>query len=210
MNPEIIAVSGSPIPNSNTDRMLKKIIEASGRPAEFVKLSQINVRPCLHCKKCVHDNICKVKDDFPALAEKIKGAKALIIGAYTPYAQVDAFTKALLERFWSFRHLKSLLKGKLGVVVVTGIAPGSAETAMKAIACELEDYELMEVVGQATLQGNVPCASCGPGDECPVSGLKKFMDGQAKAADFPYSRAEDQPVWAELDKIGRLLGERLA
>ena len=52
------------------------------------------------CKKCVPHNVCKVKDDFPELAEKIKKAKALIIGAYIPYGQMDGFTKALLERFW--------------------------------------------------------------------------------------------------------------
>ena len=45
----------------------------------------------------------KVKDDFPELAEKIKTAKALVIGGYIPYSQIDGFTKALLERFWSLR-----------------------------------------------------------------------------------------------------------
>lgn len=210
MNPEIIAISGSPIANSNTDRMLQKIIEASGLNGEFVKLSRLNVRPCFHCKKCVHDNICKINDDFPALAEKIKSAKALIIGAYTPYAQVDAFTKALLERFWSFRHLKSLLKGKLGAVVVTGISPEIAQTTLQAIVCELRDYEQMEIIGEVPVQGNIPCVTCGPGDECPVSGIKKFQGGQAKAADFPYSRAEDQPAWEEATRIGKLIAARIS
>jgi Multimeric flavodoxin WrbA len=209
MNPEIIAISGSPIPNSNTERMLKRILESSGLKGELVKLSHLNVRPCFHCKKCVYDNICKINDDFPALAEKIKTAKALIIGAYTPYAQVDAFTKALLERFWSFRHLKNLLKGKLGAVVVTSIHPSMAESSLKAIACELRDYENMEIIGEVAVQGNIPCVSCGPGDECVQSGLRKFQGG-AKAADFPYARAEDQPAWAEAERIGRVIADRLS
>jgi len=34
-------------------------------------------------------------------------------GAYIPYGQINGFSKALLERFWSLRHMNNLLKGKL-------------------------------------------------------------------------------------------------
>ena len=100
MGIEVLGISGSPIKNSNTDRLINTILDATGLESEFVKLSRINVRPCFACKQCVSDNVCKVKDDFQELAKKIKAAKALIIGAYTPYGQIDGFTKALLERFW--------------------------------------------------------------------------------------------------------------
>ena len=60
------------------------MLDETGLECEFVKLSDINVRPCFACKQCVPDNICKVMDDFPELAEKIKKAKGLILGAYLP------------------------------------------------------------------------------------------------------------------------------
>ncbi len=119
MGIKVLGISGSPINDSNTDRLVKAVLDATGVESEFVKLSTMNVRPCLACKKCVPDNICKVNDDFPELAEKIKSAQALIIGGYTPYSQIDGFTKALLERFWSFRHQKNLLKGKMVATVLT-------------------------------------------------------------------------------------------
>jgi len=97
MNIEVLGISGSPINNSNTDRLVQAILDATKLKSEFVKLSRINIRPCLACKQCVPDNICKVKDDFPELAEKIKKAGALVIGAYIPYKQIDGFTKALLR-----------------------------------------------------------------------------------------------------------------
>lgn len=125
MNIEVLGISGSPTKNSNTDRLVKAILDETGAKSEFVKLSTINVRPCRACYKCVNDNICKQKDDFPALAEKIKTAKAIVIGGYTPYSQIDGYTKALLERFWSFRHQKNLLKGKLGATVLTVLCPKS-------------------------------------------------------------------------------------
>jgi multimeric flavodoxin WrbA len=79
----------------------------------------------------------KVKDDFQELAEKIKTAKALIIGAYPPYGQIDSFTKALLERFWSFRHRKNLLKGKLCATVLTGMDPKAMDAINMALATEI-------------------------------------------------------------------------
>ncbi len=164
----------------------------------------------LACKKCVPDNICKVKDDFQELAEKIKTAKALIIGAYPPYGQIDGFTKALLERFWSFRHRKNLLKGKLCATVLTGMDPKAMDAINMALATEIRDYEHMELVGQLTVQGNVPCLYCGEGDECEMSGVKMFYGPDAKTSEIGYTRVEDQEkVWAEAARIGRHIGERL-
>ncbi|MHA2328792.1 MAG: flavodoxin family protein [Candidatus Hodarchaeales archaeon] len=123
MSIKILGVSGSPIPNSNTDRAVKGVLEFSGIESEFVKLSEIDVKPCQACKRCVNDNICKVVDDFPALANKIREAEALVIGAYCPYRMIDAYTKAFLERLWSMRHVRNLNAGKQVVIIVTGIAP---------------------------------------------------------------------------------------
>ena len=66
MSPVILGVSGSPVPNSNTDRAVKGVLQASGLESEFVKLSEINVKPCQACKQCVPHNICQVNDDFSA------------------------------------------------------------------------------------------------------------------------------------------------
>ena len=205
---EILGISGSPIINSNTDRLVKAMLDASGLKTEFVKLSNINVRPCLACKKCVPDNVCKVKDDFPDLAEKIKKAKALIIGAYIPYGQIDGFTKALLERFWSLRHVNNLLRGKLCATILTGLNPEALDSVNRAIATELRDFERMELVGQLSVQGNLPCLTCGEGDRCEMSGLKVLYGQDAKTSDYGYTRVEDQEqVWKEAIRIGSILGK---
>ncbi len=210
MRIEVLGISGSPIKNSNTDRLVKAVLNATGLESEFVKLSTINVRPCLACKKCVPDNLCKVKDDFPELSEKIKKAKALIIGAYIPYGQIDGFTKALLERFWSLRHVNNLLRGKLCATVLTGLQPDTLDNVNQSLAAELRDYERMDLIGQLTVQGNLPCLTCGEGDECEMSGLKVMYGPDARTSDFRYSQVEDQKeVWEEAVRIGRLIGERL-
>jgi multimeric flavodoxin WrbA len=207
---EILGISGSPIKNSNTDRLVKTMLDATGLESEFVKLSNINVRPCLACKKCVPDNICKVEDDFPDLAEKTKKAKSLIIGAYIPYGQIDGFTKALLERFWSMRHQTNLLRGKLCATVLTGLDPETLDYVNQALATELRDLERMELVGQLSVQGNLPCLTCGQGDTCEMSGLKMFYGQDAKTSDHGYTRVEDQEeVWKEAIRISHIIGKSL-
>ena len=210
MGIQALGISGSPVKNSNTDRLVRSVLEATGLKSEFVKLSKINVRPCFACKKCVPDNICKVKDDFQELAEKIKTARALIIGAYTPYGQIDGFTKALLERFWSLRHVNNLLNGKICATILTGLDPRVLDNINQALATEIRDYEHMELVGQLTIQGNLPCLNCGEGDECKMSAVKIMYGLGAKTSDFEYARVEDQKeVWEEASRIGRLIGKRI-
>ena len=42
MQPQILGISGSPIKNSNTDRLIQAVLESSGLKSEFVKLSKIS------------------------------------------------------------------------------------------------------------------------------------------------------------------------
>ena len=204
---DVIGISGSPIPNANTDRIIQHILAHTGQKTQFIKLSRLTIRPCLGCKQCVKDNICKQKDDFPALAEKIKSAKALVLGAYTPYNQIDAFTKALLERFWSLRHRTHLLEGKLGVTVVTGLDPNTRNIVSQAMAGEMAGYEGMTMVDQIQVQGNLPCLTCGHGDDCPQSALALLHGPKALCKEIPYLRAEGQEtVWDQAAAAGRNLG----
>lgn len=210
MSIDVLGISGSPIKNSNTDRLIKAVLDEAGLKSEFVKLSDINVRPCYACKKCVPDNVCKIKDDFPELAEKIKTSKALIIGAYSPYGQTDGFTKALLERFWSLRHVNNLLKGKVCATIMTCLVPEIMNQVNQSLAAELRDYEHMDLIGQLTVQGNLPCIFCGKGDECEMSGLKMLYGPEVRTSSYGYTQVEDQKeVWEEAIKIGRLIRERL-
>jgi len=186
------------------------MLDATELESEFVKLSRINVRPCLACKRCVRDNVCKVDDDFPELSEKIKQTRALIIGAYLPYKQIDGFTKALLERFWSLRHLTNLLGGKLCATVLTYLTDDAGESVRQSLATQLGQMEHMELVGQVMIKGNLPCFTCGVGDECEMSGIQRRYGQDTMSSSYVYSRAEDQKeVWDEAISIGRLIGQRV-
>ena len=211
MKPQIIGVSGSPIKNSNTDRLIRAVLEGSGLSSEFVKLSMINVRPCIACLECKKDNICKVKDDFPDLGEKVRHAGALVVGGYSPYGAVDGFTKAFLERLFSLRHQNGLNRGKLAVVVATGIgrgAPGLDE-ARSQIAHAL-NLEGMTLLGQLKVTGNPECMVCGYGQTCPMSALPWIFGDNTEVTPEKFSKVEDQTeTWEQAKALGREIARKL-
>jgi len=230
VNIRILGVSGSPVPNSNTDRAVKAIMKASGLEHDFVKLSDIHIRPCMACKRCVSDNVCKQEDDFGLLYKKVLDADALVIGAYSPYSSIDAFTKAFLERLWSLRHVNNLLRGKPVVTVVSGVYPKLLDNPVlrfsglsrlarrlalpvdkvsRTLATELR-MDQMKIFGQIKLRGNVPCLTCGHGDDCEMSSIKFLHGKNAKASVDKCVRVENQEdVWRELQRLGKTLGARL-
>lgn len=211
MNPQIIGISGSPIKNSNTDRLIRAVLESSGLSFEFVKLSSINIRPCIACLGCKKDNICKVKDDFPQLAEKVKKAGAIVVGGYTPYGSVDGFTKAFLERLFSLRHQNGLNRGKFAVTVATGIGRGApgVEEASKQIAHALS-LEGMSVLGELKITGNPECMVCGYGQTCPMSALPWIFGDDTTVTPEKFSNVEDQTdTWNLAAALGKEIAQKL-
>ncbi|MCK8602743.1 flavodoxin family protein [Desulfoferrobacter suflitae] len=211
MHPQVLGISGSPIKNSNTDRLIRAVLDASGLVAEFIKLSDLQVRPCIACLRCKTDNVCKVQDDFPPLAAKVRRAGAIVVGGYTPYGAADGFVKAFLERLFSLRHQNGLNRGKLAVVVATGIgrgAPGLDEGSNQiAHALKLEG---MEVLGQLKAVGNPECMVCGYGETCPMSALPWIFGDDTQVTQEKFSRVEDQSeTWQQAQQLGAQMAARL-
>lgn len=204
MNPQVIGISGSPIKNSNTDRLVQAVLANTGLETDFIKLSKRRVQPCIACLGCTKDNICKVKDDFQEIAEKVKYAGAIVVGGYPPYGTIDGFTKAFLERLFSLRHQNGFNRGKLAVVAITGIgrgAPGIEEAANQVThALTLEG---MEVLGQLKATGNPECMVSGYGQTCPMSALPWIFGEDTEVTPDKFCKVEDQiDTWKQTEKLG--------
>jgi multimeric flavodoxin WrbA len=211
VNAQVIGISGSPIKDSNTDRLIQAVLGTTGLNTEFIKLSKMQVRPCIACLGCKSDNVCKVSDDFPELAQKVRHAGAIVVGGYTPYGSMDGFTKAFLERLFSLRHQNGLNRGKLAVVVHTGIgrgAPGLNEASDQvAHALKLEG---MEVLGALKAIGNPECMVCGYGETCPMSALPWIFGEDTTVTPEKFCRVEDQAeLWQEATSLGNEIARRL-
>ena len=188
MGIQVVGISGSPVPNSNTDRAVRRILELTGLSTQFVKLSDLEVAPCRACLGCVKTNQCVVQDDGRALADLFQEASAFVLGAFTPYSSLDARTKAFMERMYCHRHRIGGNARKSGVAVITtacppGIPglPPAAETAASQIAFWMME-EGMTNLGTLVIQGNVPCIRCGHGDDCSMTGIKMLHGPDASVA----------------------------
>lgn len=211
MKPQVIGISGSPVKNSNTDRLVQAVLRNTGLETHFIKLSRYKVQPCIACLGCTKDNVCRVEDDFQEIAEKVKHAGAIVVGGYPPYAAIDAFTKAFLERLFSLRHQNGSNRGKLAVTVITGIgrgAPGLDEASSQvgqALA-----MEGMEVVGQLKAIGNPECMVCGYGQTCPMSALPWVFGDDTQITPEKFCKVEQQlETWQQAERLGKEIAERL-
>ncbi|WKY46601.1 flavodoxin family protein [Eubacteriaceae bacterium ES3] len=205
---KIVCISGSPVKNSNTDRMLKGIANETGLEYEFIKLSSYTVKPCLACKACVSTNKCIQEDDFQEISEMIAAADAVIIGSYTPYGMIDAFSKAFFERLWSMRHMNSLNAGKYAITVVTSLNRDVAAQVNQEIAMEMV-MEGFILLNQLVVNGSVPCLSCGYGEDCKNSFAQMQVGENGAVSTSSCFDVENQKVYEEGTKLGKLLGAYL-
>ncbi|MDY6823990.1 MAG: flavodoxin family protein [Thermodesulfobacteriota bacterium] len=209
---KILGVSGSPIKNSNTDRAVKTVLEATGAETEFIKLSKFQVEPCRACLGCVDTNECVIGDDGNLLAKKAKEADGLVVGGFTPYSMIDGRTKAFLERLYPLRHKHGYMSGKPGIAVATCATPADCEGMPPACENGVNGvmYYMMEegmnFLGSVRIQGNLPCIRCGNGDECRMTGVRMLFGPQATVDSVGIHTLETQE---ETEKTARDLGARM-
>lgn len=231
---KVIGISGSPTKDSNTDALINAILDATGAETEFVKLSEINVGPCIACMKCVNTNECVINDHFKWVSKKVMEADAIVVGSPTYYGAASAFTKAFIERLYSKRHVKLLTGGKLAATVAVGVA---AEKMVGEWLGNGLRAGGMEIVAGMTAKGTPCCFVCGPGETCAftvwnayskeLSGMdfgveesykgylelhpdnKPYQHGSARILKG-YRSVKDEPeVMAEAERIGKLIKERI-
>jgi len=160
----VLGVSGSPVPGSNTDKIVKAIMSASNAETqEFLKLSDVNIGPCRAHMKCVEGNRCDIQDDFVHISRKVLRADAIVLGSPTYYSAASSFMKSFIERCYSFRHQSLLLKGKLCVVAAVGSA---TENLVAEWLERTMSFEGLEVVGSMSAKGTMCCLNCGHGNDC--------------------------------------------
>lgn len=210
---KVLGVSGSPVPNSNTDRALNAVLDATGLDTDFVKLTDYALAPCLACLGCAKSNECVIDDDGNLLAEKAKNADALVVAGFTPYSTLDARTKAFLERLYPLRHMHGYMAGKVGAAVITScvpegdeLLPPAAQMGVNAIQFYMME-EGMQFVGALKLQGVLPCLRCGEGDVCQMTGVKMIHGHHATVDTVGVKCFEQQPMVID---GAQQLGQRIA
>jgi hypothetical protein len=116
-----------------------------------------------------------------------------------------------LERLFSLRHQNGLNKGKLAVVVATGIGRGATglEEASSQVAHALT-IEGMNVLGQLKVTGNPECMVCGYGQSCPMSALPWIFGDDTTVTPEKFCNVEDQTeTWEQAKALGQEIARKL-
>lgn len=98
---KILALSGSPRENGNTDKYLKVVLEecqAQGAETDFVRVCDLSVKGCKGCYGCVQKKACVWEDDFQSVFEKIMWADAILLGSPVYHSSITPELKAVLDR----------------------------------------------------------------------------------------------------------------
>jgi multimeric flavodoxin WrbA len=177
----IVGISGSPIANSNTDRMIEAILAGSGRETKFIKLSKLNFGPCRGCAhNCATTAMCGVKDDLHPYLADIRDAEALVIGSPVHHGFMTAWMFSFFSRTWCFMHENKTLNNKPVVFVSAGIDDIAA--GMKIFRSSLVAEHEFNVLGQIYFQSLIPpCFKCGRGDICQWGGLWRMVGKDVEA-----------------------------
>jgi multimeric flavodoxin WrbA len=208
---KILGISGScrDEKTSNCYRLVRKVLESTGKKYELISLRSKVIRGCIACLGCVEDNVCVIKDDLTSLRDKIVEADAYVIGAPNYYSGINATTAALLERWFQFRHRTGdLLWGKLAIAVGVGGVNGFVVTDRIE---QFMGYNFIETVAKVSGQGTASCFSCGYGETCKV-GVPYMLYGEGvKITEDMITDVSKQPeVLKAAEQAGQELAKRLA
>ncbi len=185
---------------------IREILSASRLPYELVRLHELNIKPCKACNECRRENLCVIEDDWSELRNKIIDASALVIGGWAFSGMIDSATKAMMERFWSFRHHRQLTRNKVGAAVVVGIN-GELSTDLADALLQFMRNNGMSPLGRVTAAGASPCLGCPDSlSSCEFSGVVASYGMLERIGKTLYNPIENQ---LGALKSARILGQRI-
>ncbi|MDR1036063.1 MAG: flavodoxin family protein [Deltaproteobacteria bacterium] len=206
----VLAFSATPVKGGTIEKGLKMVLDAAGAERnELVRLAMKDVRVCLACKKCATTNRCVIKDDVNPLLDKIEHADAFLMSGYPSFGSLNAMMKVFIERNWPLRHNYILTRGKTGAAVVAG---GSCLDELDSFFRHYyEGYLGMSFQGTLKLRGNVPCMTCGYGEDCEGSGfLREHGPGAKVTPDKFYDPDRDPDAMRRARELGEAVAKSVA
>ena len=157
---KILGICGSLREESNTNKLVKKVVESTGYDHELIYLSGKDIKPCTGCAHCMmNDGECAIKDDMQPLYEKILNADALVVGSPTYFLDVSGAVKCFIDRNMALYYRgigpdaeiavlgKRPLSGKPAVSITT-VAGGGHERTKESLKMFLDYCHKMKLVAE--------------------------------------------------------------
>jgi multimeric flavodoxin WrbA len=108
---KVLAISTSPRAGGNSDTLLGSALAgaaAAGAETEYVSLADLTIGPCSACYACARTGICRIRDDFQGVFDRLLAADRLIFATPVFFMAVCAQGKLAIDRcqcLWSRKYL---------------------------------------------------------------------------------------------------------
>lgn len=128
---KILAFSGSPNREGNTDDLIDQIIEgAKTQPVkvEKVNLNELKMDGCQAIESCRKTGVCAHRDGFTPYYKKIDEADCIVIASPLYMGRITGQTKCFIDRLYPYidENFKSRMKpGKKVVLALLWAASGT-------------------------------------------------------------------------------------
>lgn len=116
MKPRIIALLGSPLPEGNTAKLLKKAIagaEAAGAEVKMINVPDLEFSACREFYFCRENESCIMEDDVTCLFPAFREMDSLIIATPVMTMGIPGHLKSFMDRFQVFFCGKYIRKNRL-------------------------------------------------------------------------------------------------
>ncbi len=131
---KIVAVLGSPRPQSNSSALAHKFLAAArelGAEVKTYTLSEMNYQGCQACRACkMKSEACIQPDDLAEVLEAVKAADLLVLASPVYFGEVSGQMKCFIDRTYSFvgaDFTTRLAPGKKAVIILVQANPDQNE-----------------------------------------------------------------------------------
>lgn len=129
----VLILNSSPRRNGNISRLLQHAAERvvdAGAPCRVINLYDKDIRNCIGCMECRSRLSCPIPDDMPMIADAIKQADRIIIGAPCYWANMPGILKSMFDRLaylfiseGKYGIPSPRLKGRRALIISTATTP---------------------------------------------------------------------------------------
>jgi multimeric flavodoxin WrbA len=108
---KMLVVLGSPRKRGNGETLAGKVaemVEQGGGTVDYIRLNDLNIRPCQGCGGCEKSGNCVIKDDMTAIYETVDAADRILLVSPVYFYGLSAQCKIFGDRMqarWSRKYL---------------------------------------------------------------------------------------------------------
>lgn len=153
----IVAISGSPIQDGNTERLLQEVLSPLGFNPEFrseiFNLSGLEIRGCRHCNWCVKkqtpEQLCAIADGMAPIYPALLQSDVILLATPVHIGRMSGLMANMIDRMRVFVYgnlHRGRLRDKVGGAIILGfLRHGGFEITLQLINSTFALFHMIAV-----------------------------------------------------------------